>query len=581
MKEVSKKSKLTIIVSIFYILALLLSIGYLIFNIIYENTHFNQLYLIINSLLIIVIVILFGMVGAAKTNKLKQLLATFTSIGFIGFLTFNTLVITNTIKLPTPPVVPDFTNKNINDAINWASENKIEYEQAYEYSDNVEEFHIISQNVLPNTPLKEVKKINFVVSSGPNYDKFVIIANMVNWNIDDVLKIIEENFLNNVEINYVVNDEIERDLVISQNIYGQIRRNDKLILTVSLGSKDSLVPVPMVDLKNKSLFESTLWLKRNGINYKLEYEFSDKVKRNYVIGQSELVGTMIDPNSDTVTLIISKGREIKVPDLNSMTIDEITKWIVANNLKVEYADEYHKDIEAGKLISANYKLGDVIEEGTVIKLVISKGQLRMPKMTSLNEFRQWASKYGITIEEIYEYNSSVKKGEIIKFSHEENQIISPTDKIIVYISNGTPVTIPNFIGKHKDEIRKQCNNLGLNCTFYYSGYANVNKDIAVSQNKKSGSQVISGTNVQIGLSSGVAQTFTVEITESLLSIGSASGTINSLKNWFSSQYPGVTFTFVTKKSNTYDNAGFIHEDSPINDGSKVTQGKTYQVWITE
>ena len=40
------------------------------------------------------------------------------------------------------------------------------------------------------------------------------------------------------------------------------------------------------------------------------------------------------------------------------------------------------------------------------------------------------------------------------------------------------------------------------------------------------------------------------------------------------------FNFVTKASSVYQFAGNIHESSPIKDGSKVTQGKTYNVWIT-
>lgn len=574
------KNKFPIVITILFVISLLLSIGYLAYNIGFASNQPNQLFLIINSFIMVIVIILYGMMGYATTNKLRQILAIMTSFGFIVLVGFNLLVTTNILKLPTQASVPDFSNKSINEAITWASENNIEFEQIYEYSDNIKEYNIITQNIVPNTLLKDIKKITFTVSNGPNYDKLVIIANMIGWNIDDALKNINENFLNNVVVNYKISDEVEKDIIISQNVNGQIKRNDKLILEVSLGAKEDLVPVSMIDLKNKSLFDATLWLKRNGIEYKIEYEFNQNIKRHYVISQSELKDKLINPNSDSITIIVSKGKEIKVPDLNSMSVDDITKWIIENNLKVSYKDEYHKDIVTGKLISANYKQNDEIEEGTTIELVISKGQLRMPKLSSLNEFRQWASTYSIKTEEVFEYNN-VKKGDIIKFSHNENDVISPTDKVIVYVSNGSPVTIPSFIGKHKDTIRSECNKIGLNCTFSYSGYSTSNRDIALSQNKRSGSQVINGTYVNIGLSSGIAKTFKVEISESLLSIGSSSGTINSLKSWFSSKYPNVTFTFVTKSSNTYDNSGFIHEDSPINDGSNVTQGRSYQVWITQ
>ena len=54
-----------------------------------------------------------------------------------------------------------------------------------------------------------------------------------------------------------------------------------------------------------------------------------------------------------------------------------------------------------------------------------------------------------------------------------------------------------------------------------------------------------------------------------------------LKSYFEKNYPGVTFTFETKASNIYSNAGFIHESSQVTDGTKVTQGQKYKVIITK
>ena len=576
-----KRSILSISMGIIYIIMLFLSIGYLIYNIAFAGDKTNQLYLIINSLIMVMIIIVFMITMFMDNDKTRKIMSIITSLFFISFVSFNFLVTTNSINLPVQATLQNFADENISEVIKWASANKVTIEQSYEYSDNVEEYHIISQSIVPNTLLKDVKKINFVISSGPNYDKQIILSNMIGWSIDDALKSINENFLNNVSIDYVINDEIEKDVIFLQSIKGQMRRNDLLNLKVSLGSTGSLTPLAMIDLKNLSLFDATLWLKRNGIPYKLEYEFSTKINRNYIISQSEKEGNMINQNENTVTLIVSKGNEINVPDIQKMTVDEVTKWVIENNLKIKYTDQYDANIEFGKIINVNYKVGDKIEEGTTIDLITSKGQLRMPTFSSINEFRDWASKYSIKTEEKNEYNDKIKKGSIIKFSHQENDVISPTDTIIVYISDGSPITIPNFVGKSKSTILNNCHSLGLNCTFYYSGYSSTGKDVAVSQNKKSGSTVISGTYVNVGLSLGTAKNYTVEISEAQLTLGNADKTISTLKTWFASKHPGVTFTFYKKVSNTYSNAGFIHESSPIKDGSAVTQGKTYQVWITD
>lgn len=578
-KKTKKKNPLSFFVGISFVITLLVGIGYLCYNIFFTDNQTNQLFLILNSAHIVIISILFILTMLTDSIKNQKVMSIITSIFITLYITFNFLITTNNINLPTQALLEDFTNKNINEVMTWASANKIEIEQVYEYSDIIPEYHIISQSIVPNTLLKNVKKINLIVSSGPNYDKLVVIPNMIGWNIDDALKTINDNFLNNVNIQYVINEEIERDYIFDQSIKGQMRRNEPLTLKVSLGSKESLIPVNMIDLKNKKMFDATLWLKRNGIQYTLKYEFSDKVSRNYIIGQSILKDTTVDPTKDKVTLIVSKGKEIIVPDLTMMSIDDVTNWIIENNLKIKYEDRYDLNIPIGNIIETNYKEGDIIEEETTIYIVTSKGQLRMPKFSSLNEFRSWASKYDISIKEEYEFNENVKKGNIIKFSHEENGIIEPTDTIIVYISNGAPVTIPNFVGTSKGNIKTTCTKLDLICSFTYSGYSSTAKDVAVSQNKKAGSVVVSGTNVNINLSLGPAKTFTIQVSEAQLSIGSADGTIATLKSWFNKNYPGVTFNFVKKASNELP-PGYIHENSPIKDNSKVTQGKTYYVWIT-
>ena len=67
----------------------------------------------------------------------------------------------------------------------WASKNKIDINSTYEYSDNILEGNIITQDVLPGTLLKKVKEINFVVSDGPNYDKEVILSSLIGLKLDD------------------------------------------------------------------------------------------------------------------------------------------------------------------------------------------------------------------------------------------------------------------------------------------------------------------------------------------------------------------------------------------------------------
>lgn len=555
----------------FMLTTILFSIVALIMTIIKKGNLLS----ISNNLLLFILLILFMLFTLIKKADARK----FINIGaYVVIILLITLTILPGNKVQTfGATVPYFGSKTVGSAMEWAKKNKITYTQIYEFSDSVKEFDVISQDIEPGTKLDKIRSITFTVSSGPNLDKLVVLPNMIGWNLDDVLKYVSENKLTNINIDFTPSTEFLKDTIITQNTSGSIRRNTLLSLSSSTGD-GIFKEIKMLDFKNRPLFEAKVWLGRNIVKHTVEYAFNKDIKRGNIISQSIEKDANLT-SEDTVIITVSKGKEIIVPDFSTMKVDEITKWIVDNKLRVKYDDVYHESIEAGKLISSSIKTNDIIEEETEVTIVISKGQLRMGNFTNINDFRAWALKYSILTEEVYEYND-IAKGNIIKFSHKENDIINITEPVIVYISQGKAIAVPNFSGKTSSAIRTECSKVGLNCTFVYGSYSTSAKDIALSQNKTAGSTVISGTSVTITLSKGIASSFTIEINESQLSIGNADQTINSLKSFFASKYPDVTFVFIKQASNVYPNAGFIHESSPIKDGSKVTQGKSYNVWIT-
>lgn len=576
--------------NIFAIICLILSISYSIFTVIFCGDQVNNLYLIINAIVITIFALFLTIMVITKNYKTKNVFSYFTTIILSGFLIFNFLVLNNNIELPTQELLENFQNKTISEALKWAKENNIEVNQIYEYSDNIEEYRIITQDIYPNTLLKKVDKITFTVSYGPNYDKIISLPNMVGWNIDDAMKTINDNFLNNVNIDYEVNEEKEKDTIIEQSISGQIRRNDEVNIKVSLGSTDDLEPVEMINLKNKSLMDATLWLKRHGIKYELVYVFSDEIVKNYVADQETDPGKTVNPKDDTVKLIISKGKKIVVPDLTKLSVDEATEWIINNNLKVKFETKYDSNIEAGKIIEADYKENDEIEAGTLITITTSKGPLKMPKFNNISDLRNWANNLGIEYREEYEFNDNVNKGDIIKTIPEENAVINYSDVIIVHISYGKPVTVPSFIGKSKSEISSTCNNIGLNCTFYYNGYSDTPYDIAQNQNKNAGSEVVSGTYVSIGLSSGPKPKEEPKPDPTPTCDKSKTTTIwitpgndgNQTQNILSKQYPQIKWNFnlVDKCQSGDSTSGAVCNANEI-DGKNLNSCDTYIVTIVK
>lgn len=554
--------------NILIILTIIITLSFLIFLII--NIKKYNINILITTLLISLISILLLLQN--KKIKIYNLIA----LVIIVLTVFNayTFAKPTNDNIKEIKYIKNLQNKPLTEALSYAKNENIKLIEKYDYSDYIPKYYIINQNIL-NEKLENIKELEIIISKGPNYNETITIPSFIGENIENLTNFIKNNYLNNVEIKFVTNEN-EPNKIINQSITGLIKRNDKITFQVV---QAPFKEIEMINLVGKSLFETKLWLEMNNIKYKLEYDYND-IEKDFTYKQSIEENTKINEN-DTVIIYISKGKSITVPNLKEMTKEEITKWITDNNLNIEYKEDYNKQYELGQIIDVNYKENDIIEQGTTIIITTSKGSLKMIKFTNLSDFKIWASNNNIKYDINYSFSNTVPRGNLIKTSHNEDDIISDNDTVVLTLSNGKPITVPNFKGMKKSEIESKCNSLKLNCSFDYYGFTtSTNKDIAIKQTITPSKQVIEGTYIKISLSSGIAQTFTVEINETDLVINNASKTIENLKNLFSKKYPGVTFTFITKPSNTYNNAGFIHENSAIKNGSKITQGKTYTITIT-
>ena len=559
------------------------------FYILYFKKIWNSLDYMQNTINASILLLVLLSVGSAFITKktLRALLSTFACFLIIGAIIFNILIINDKIKLSKRDVAPDFTNKEYSYVLVWAGNNKISLTTSYENSDNIKEGYIISQTIYPGTLLSKIKDMGLIISEGPNYDKEVLLTSMLDWDLEDVLKYIKENHLSNVIIDYEISNDIPKDKVISQSTKGSIKRNTEITITFSLGKKENLKDIEIENLVNMSLFDATLYLKKYGITYELKYEYSDIVKKDFVTKQSIGVGMKVNPNTDKIILTISKGKEVSVPDFSNKTIEDVIKWANENGLRIAFEEEYSVKIDSGKLIRINFKVGDAVSEGDKIIITTSKGALLFPEFTSLSNFRNWANNLNLKYTETFQYDASIEKGKIIKFSVETGSKIDLENykEITVYISNGSAVTVPYFVGKTKSAVTTECNKIGLNCTFYYTGYSSTAKDTATIQNISSGTKVISGAYVNIGLSSGPAKTCNIFIqSEWYRDSYTADSTISILKTKITEALNGkgcygVTLKFEKKAHNTL-RAGLIHEDSPKKGGNNdFTDGLTYTFWI--
>lgn len=609
-------SKVTCFFLILALLTTILLFGLSLWNEIETGIKIENLIQLLLSTSFAIFFIMIGLI-AGRRAKGSTILA---SLTLIILNIFQILLQQNILLLPTNKL-ENFTNKSLTEVVKYAEKNNIELTQVYEYSDMIEEYKVIGQNVNSGTNLKDVKKLTVAISEGPNPDKDIIIPNMLTWSDEAVLKFVKENNLNNVEIEFVESAKL-KNTVIEQDASGNRKRSDPLKLTFSLGEGNEITETKLIDLTNKTKFEAEFFLKQHAIAYELEKDFSSKIKRDSVIKQSEKAGTKIKPNDTKIKLTISKGPKIKVPDLKKMTMTEITEWIIKNKLKVEFTDQYDDNVKDNKVIKANYNKGDIIEQKTLVSITLSKGKLKMPKLSNLDELKSWAEKYQIPYQEEYEFDSTVKKGDIIKVSHKEGQTVKTGETIIVYISQGKKAKVPKLTGLKKQAIITKLKEEKLNYNFVYQNNDKIEKDVAIAQSMREGSEVAEGTTITITLSNGkkkttsqanstqnnkpnnsqnnsnnnnnnnsnnntqpetcVPKTYTVssKIRDIFTSYDNYNAVSSALYAFFASNYPGVKFSVIPIPDAGASSGSYV---SGLKPGNSITScnGVTYTISIAK
>lgn len=170
-----------------------------------------------------------------------------------------------------------------------------------------------------------------------------------------------------------VHNDIEAGYIISQSVEegSKVKEGYTVKLVVSSGGIQSIIP----NVKQQTLSEAKVMIENDGFVVGEEtYEFND-LPEGMIISQSPKAGIKM-PQGTVVDLVISQGLEndnLLVPSLVTKTIREAE--ITLNTIGLKLGDikyEISETVEKGLIIS-NSKVGDEVEPGTYVDVVVSSG----------------------------------------------------------------------------------------------------------------------------------------------------------------------------------------------------------------
>ena len=214
----------------------------------------------------------------------------------------------------------------------------------------------------------------------------------------------------------------------------------EVFLYISLGEKTDKMP----KLVGYSAENANSLLKALQIELTIltDKEYSDDIPEGYVTRTDPEEGAELK-NGQVVTIFISQGKETKtvnVPNVVGASLENATASITAKNLKISSSEEYSDKVPAGYVISQNPVGGTEVEEGTTVKVVVSKGKqtVTVPNVSGMSESAANSAleKLHFTVKINREYNDYVYEGQVIRQSPDANTEAMPGSTITITVSMG-------------------------------------------------------------------------------------------------------------------------------------------------
>jgi serine/threonine-protein kinase len=183
------------------------------------------------------------------------------------------------------------------------------------------------------------------------------------------------------KINYQESDDVKKNTVIIQYPVANIavRENVKIAeLTVSLGRTETVVP----NVINFSLEEAKEKLDNEELRYSVSEEASSEVPVGYVVRQNPTENYTVSVGS-IIELYVSSGpskNQVSVPKLIGKTTSEAKALIKDAGLEfgiITYEEDKTKS--DGIVLSQSQSANKLVDEGTVIDLVVNKKTTVVPE----------------------------------------------------------------------------------------------------------------------------------------------------------------------------------------------------------
>lgn len=252
---------------------------------------------------------------------------------------------------------PELVGLDRQSAIAAAEEQGLKINFTENFSEDVEVDHVISTDPGPGERVKRGGTIEASISKGK--ERYPM-PDLIGKTVDEARTILSQNNLQLGEVTEVYHDTAPEKTIVSTSFgAGEPLKRDTVVdIQVSKGRE----PVEVPDVVANTLEEATKKLTDAGLKVEVVRANDKEVPKDKVISQEPAANEQIFVG-DTIKLTVSDGpREIEMPDVEGISVDEATKKIEEAGLKVDEV-KYPFGTRNRRVLWTDPKVGEKIAEG--------------------------------------------------------------------------------------------------------------------------------------------------------------------------------------------------------------------------
>lgn len=403
---------------------------------------------------------------------------TFVTLIATGIISFN-IHLTGRNSIPEGKSrVPNVLNLTLEEATEKCeSGNLIIQVVGKEYSDIVEEGHVMAQTAVGGSLTDEQDTLGVVISAGIEKTE---VPDLFGYKEEKVNEILQEKGLEYTasEASHIVAEgaislqDIEPETEIETGTMLQLGKSTGMAYNQSV---ETVVP-QVIGLEEHAAAEE---LANSGLYLlKVEMVYDETVEKYHVITQSIEAETPA-LQGDVIEVVVSLGNDdVKVPDVQYKTLEEAQAILEAQNLTVTIQYEDSDVVMKGCVIRQSVEAGSMVPGKSEIIIYISNGREDAKTLTTDDAV----------------VTDSVQK------EYDDN-ITDKKDSLIVINKPGentkTTTVVPNVVGKTKTEAEAMLQQANLNMAVGYKHDETKDTGTVLSQSLIAGSEQTTGSKVMI------------------------------------------------------------------------------------